>query len=57
MDSLMIAIMLSIHSVPVPVVRNVAIKPPECVASIPMREETEIKAPNVWDMEGGTDER
>ena len=51
MDSLMIAIMLSTHSVPAPVVRNVAIKPPECVASIPTREEVEIKSPNVWGAE------
>lgn len=52
MDSLMVAIMLSIHSVPEPVVRNVAIKPPECVASIPTREETKIKTPNIWGTEG-----
>ena len=52
MDSLMVAIMLSIHSVPAPVVRNVAIKPPEAVASIPTREEVEIKAPNIWGTEG-----
>ena len=52
MDSLLVAIMLSTHSVPVPVVRDVEIIKPEIIASIPTREPVEVKPANIWDMEG-----
>ena len=52
MDSLLVAIMLSVHTVPVPVVRNVEIIKPENVASIPTSEPAEVKPANIWDVEG-----
>lgn len=52
MDSLLVAIMLSTHTVPVPVVRNVEIIKPGIVASIPTRELVEVKPANIWNAEG-----
>lgn len=52
MDSLLVAIMLSAHTVPEPVVRNAEIRKPEIIASIPTREPVEVKPANIWDVEG-----
>lgn len=57
MDSLMVAIMLSTHPVPVPVVRNVEIIKPEIIAPIPMRDVVASRAANIWNLEDGTDEQ
>lgn len=57
MDSLMVAIMLSTHPVPVPVVRNVEIIKPEIIAPIRTRDVVASRAANIWNLEDGTDEQ
>lgn len=52
MDSLMVAIMLSTHPIPVPVVRDVAILPPPTSEAIQTRDEIAAKTPDIWDVEG-----
>lgn len=55
MDSLIVAIMLSAHPVPAPVVRNVEIIKPEIIAPVPTRDVVASRAANIWDLDDGTD--
>ena len=57
MDSLMVAIMLSTHPIPAPVVRNVEIIKPEIIAPIPTRDVVASRSANIWNLEDGTDEQ
>ena len=52
MDSLLVAIVLSMHAVPAPVVRDVAILPPPTSEAIQTRDEIAATTPDIWDVEG-----